>query len=49
MLALLGALSDSAGNPEYDEALSHCQGVVLAVTDEAGVNTIVDELLHHSK
>lgn len=49
LLALLGALSDSAGSSEYDEALGHCQGVVLAVTDEAGVNTIVDELLHHSK
>lgn len=49
LVALLGALSDSAGAPEYDEALGHCQGVVLAVTDEAGVNTIVDELLHHSK
>ncbi|KAG7170707.1 eIF-2-alpha kinase activator GCN1-like 1 [Homarus americanus] len=49
LVALLGALSDTAGTPEYDEALSHCQGVVLAVTDEAGVTTIVDELLQHSK
>ncbi|XP_071537961.1 stalled ribosome sensor GCN1 [Panulirus ornatus] len=49
LMALLGALSDTAGTPEYDEALNHCQGVVLAVTDEAGVNTIVDELLSHSK
>ncbi|KAK3887663.1 hypothetical protein Pcinc_008247 [Petrolisthes cinctipes] len=47
--ALLGALSEAAGSPEYEDALGHCQGVVLAVTDEAGVNTIVDELLQHSK
>ncbi|XP_068244259.1 stalled ribosome sensor GCN1 [Palaemon carinicauda] len=49
LTALLGALSDTAGTPEYDEALTHCQGVVLAVIDEAGVNTIVDELLQQSK
>ncbi|ROT65240.1 Translational activator GCN1 [Penaeus vannamei] len=49
LIALLGALSEAAGTPEYDEALSHCQGVVLAVVDDAGVTTIVDELLQHSK
>lgn len=49
LAALLNALSDSAGTEGYEDALQHCQGVVLSVVDEAGVNTIVDELLGHSK
>ena len=47
--ALLAALKETSHTDEYDETLDHCQGVVLAVTDEAGVNTIIDELLHCSK
>ncbi|KAF2363096.1 HEAT repeat [Trinorchestia longiramus] len=35
--------------PEYEAALTHCHGVVLAVTDPAGVNIIIDELLRSTK
>ncbi|XP_047737876.1 eIF-2-alpha kinase activator GCN1 isoform X2 [Hyalella azteca] len=35
--------------PEYEAALTHCHGVVLAVNDPAGVNIIIDELLRSTK
>ena len=52
--ALVYALSSHWGSglnpqPEYEVALTHSHGVVLAVTDPAGVNIIVDELLRFTK
>lgn len=38
---------DSQAN--YEVALAHCHGVVLAVSDPAGVNIILDELLRVTK
>ncbi|MCL4122712.1 UNVERIFIED_CONTAM: hypothetical protein GTU68_062263 [Idotea baltica] len=47
--ALLAALAETNNPQEYETALAHCQEVVLAVNDDMGVNTIVDELLTYSK
>ncbi|XP_006818140.1 LOW QUALITY PROTEIN: stalled ribosome sensor GCN1-like [Saccoglossus kowalevskii] len=47
--ALLGALNESAGSDKESENLIHCQTLVLSVTDELGVRTIVDELLVATK
>lgn len=52
--ALVSALSmlwneSSAPQSNYEVALAHSHGVVLAVTDPVGVNIILDELLRFSK
>ncbi|KAB7504018.1 eIF-2-alpha kinase activator GCN1 [Armadillidium nasatum] len=47
--ALLAALSETQDSNAYDTALGHCQEVILAVNDDMGVNTIVDEFLTYSK
>lgn len=43
--ALLTAFSASLDTPKQQEELEHCQAVVLSVVDEAGVQTVVEQLL----
>ncbi|XP_077511063.1 lethal (3) 80Fj [Amblyomma americanum] len=43
--ALLTAFSASLDTPKQQEELEHCQAVVLSVADEAGVQTVVEQLL----
>lgn len=43
--ALLTAFSASLDTPKQQEELEHCQAVVLSVSDEAGVQTVVEQLL----
>ncbi|XP_077995202.1 stalled ribosome sensor GCN1-like [Glandiceps talaboti] len=43
--ALLGALEETADTDTETENLKHCQTLVLSVTDDHGVRTIMDELL----
>ena len=47
--ALLTALSESQGTPQEAQELEYCQAVVLSVTDEVGVRTIMDHLLESSR
>ncbi|XP_076452806.1 stalled ribosome sensor GCN1-like [Babylonia areolata] len=43
--ALLASLSAKRGTPDEDQELEYCKKVVLSVTDEVGVRTIMEELL----
>ncbi|KAH8275070.1 hypothetical protein KR018_005723 [Drosophila ironensis] len=43
--ALLEALSESYGSPNEQQELDYCQTVILSVTDETGIRTIMDTLL----
>lgn len=47
--ALLSALSSSLGTPQQAQELEYCQAVVLSVTDEAGIRTIVDQLMENTR
>lgn len=47
--ALLQALSASQGTPDEAQQLEYCQAVVLSVSDEVGVRTIMDHLLEYTK
>lgn len=47
--ALLTALSGAQGTPQEAQEMEYCQAVVLSVTDEVGVRTIVDSLLESSR
>ncbi|KAJ1530782.1 hypothetical protein ONE63_005633 [Megalurothrips usitatus] len=47
--ALLTALSSAQGTPQEAQEMEYCQAVVLSVTDEVGVRTIVDSLLESSR
>ncbi|KAH8265099.1 hypothetical protein KR026_010349, partial [Drosophila bipectinata] len=43
--ALLEALSESYGTPHEQQEIDYCQTVILSVTDETGIRTIMDTLL----
>lgn len=47
--ALQSALASSRGTPEEAQQLEYCQAVVLSVTDEAGMRTVVDTLLESTR
>ncbi|XP_011307361.1 translational activator GCN1 [Fopius arisanus] len=47
--ALLTALSTSQGTPSELQELEYCQTVVLSITDEAGVRTVMDQLMEATK
>ncbi|KAE8739724.1 hypothetical protein FOCC_FOCC014768 [Frankliniella occidentalis] len=47
--ALLTALSSAQGTPQEAQEMEYCQAVVLSVSDEVGVRTIVDSLLESSR
>lgn len=43
--ALLEALSESYGTPNEQQEIDYCQTVILSVSDETGIRTIMDTLL----
>lgn len=47
--ALLTALSSAQGTPSDTQELEYCQAVVLSVTDEVGVRTVMDQLMDATK
>lgn len=47
--ALLTALATSRGTSEESQQLEYCQAVVLSVTDEVGMRTVVDTLLESTR
>lgn len=47
--ALLSALSAAAGTPNEAQQLEYCQAVVLSVTDDTGVRSIMDQLLEYTR
>ncbi|KAK6638077.1 hypothetical protein RUM44_008502 [Polyplax serrata] len=47
--ALLSALSSAQGTPQQAQELEYCQAVVLSVTDEAGIRTIMDQLMETTR
>ncbi|XP_063983766.1 stalled ribosome sensor GCN1 [Diachasmimorpha longicaudata] len=47
--ALLTALSTSQGTPSELQELEYCQTVVLSITDEVGVRTVMDQLMEATK
>ncbi|XP_065343673.1 stalled ribosome sensor GCN1 isoform X1 [Cloeon dipterum] len=47
--ALLTALADAQGTPNEAQELEYCQAVILSVTDEAGVRTVMDQLMEATK
>lgn len=47
--ALLSALCGAQGTPNEARELEYCRGVVLSVSDEAGVRAVMDALLEGSR
>lgn len=47
--ALLQALSTAQGTANESQQLEYCQAVVLSVSDEVGVRTILDQLLEYTR
>ncbi|KAK7871251.1 hypothetical protein R5R35_007540 [Gryllus longicercus] len=47
--ALLAALAAAQGTPREAQELEYCQAVVLAVTDEVGVRTVMDQLMEGTR
>jgi len=47
--ALLAALSAAQGTPQENQELEYCQAVVLSVTDEVGIRTIMDQLMESTR
>uniref|UniRef100_A0A6B2EHQ3 Putative translational activator gcn1 n=1 Tax=Phlebotomus kandelakii TaxID=1109342 RepID=A0A6B2EHQ3_9DIPT len=47
--ALLTALSSAQGHPNESQELEYCQAVILSVSDEVGVRTIMDTLMLSTK
>ncbi|XP_021942062.1 eIF-2-alpha kinase activator GCN1, partial [Zootermopsis nevadensis] len=47
--ALLAALSMAQGTPHEAQELEYCQAVVLSVTDEVGIRTIMDQLMESTR
>ena len=43
--ALIFAVAEKIGTPEEQQEVQHCQSVVLSVVDDAGVRTVIEELL----
>lgn len=46
---LMSALSEAKGTPNEPLELEYCQAVVLSVTDEAGVRTLMDLLMEATR
>ncbi|XP_014216178.1 eIF-2-alpha kinase activator GCN1 [Copidosoma floridanum] len=47
--ALLTALSTAQGTPDEMQELEYCQAVVLSITDEVGVRTVMDQLMEATR
>jgi hypothetical protein len=47
--SILKSLSEAIGTPEEVEETEYCQLVILAVSDDAGIRTVIDTLLETSK
>ena len=47
--ALLTALSSAQGTPNEVQELEYCQAVILSITDEVGVRTVMDQLMDATK
>nr|XP_031848654.1 eIF-2-alpha kinase activator GCN1 isoform X2 [Nomia melanderi] len=47
--ALLTALSSAQGTPNEVQELEYCQTVILSVTDEVGVRTVMDQLMEATR
>ncbi|CAL7933790.1 unnamed protein product [Xylocopa violacea] len=47
--ALLTALSSAQGTPNEVQELEYCQTVILSVTDEVGIRTVMDQLMEATK
>ncbi|XP_055603671.1 eIF-2-alpha kinase activator GCN1 [Uranotaenia lowii] len=47
--ALLTALASAQGTPEEPQELEYCQAVILSVSDEVGVRTIIDTVMESTK
>lgn len=47
--ALLSALAAAQGTPEEAQELEYCQAVILSVSDEVGIRTIMDTVMESSK
>ncbi|XP_016837247.1 eIF-2-alpha kinase activator GCN1 [Nasonia vitripennis] len=47
--ALLTALSTAQGTPDEMQELEYCQTVVLSITDETGVRTVMDQLMEATR
>lgn len=49
LAALLQALANAQGTPNENQELEYCQAVILSVSDETGVRTIMDTLMTSTK
>ncbi|XP_075147200.1 lethal (3) 80Fj isoform X2 [Haematobia irritans] len=49
LYALLQALSEAQGGPNEIQELEYCQTVVLSVSDDVGIRTIMDTLMSSAK
>nr|XP_040228816.2 eIF-2-alpha kinase activator GCN1 [Anopheles coluzzii] len=47
--ALLAALAGAQGTPEEVQELEYCQAVILSVSDEVGIRTIMDTVMESTK
>lgn len=47
--AILKALSTSFGSAEENDEIEYCQQVVLAVSDDVGIRTVIDTLMETSR
>ncbi|XP_044271833.1 eIF-2-alpha kinase activator GCN1 [Tribolium madens] len=47
--ALQTALATSRGTPEEAQQLEYCQAVVLSVSDEVGIRTVIDTMLENTR
>ncbi|KAL9698248.1 hypothetical protein quinque_001689 [Culex quinquefasciatus] len=47
--ALMTALATAQGTPEEAQELEYCQAVILSVSDEVGVRTIMDTVMESTK
>ena len=47
--AILSALASALGTPEESQEMEYCQNVILAVSDEVGIRTVMDTLMDASK
>ncbi|XP_053680198.1 eIF-2-alpha kinase activator GCN1 [Anopheles nili] len=47
--ALLAALAAAQGTPEEVQELEYCQAVILSVSDEVGIRTIMDTVMESTK
>lgn len=47
--ALLTALSSAQGSPNEVQELEYCQAVILSVTDEVGIRTVMDQLMEATR